>query len=92
MPPGDKILRSHSPCHGLWPLGMQRTRDAGLASPSLAAGGSFSHTHSASKREAVGWGGSVARGLSSSHMCFRWNQPELYQEALNVPWSPCLEL
>lgn len=78
MPPRDEILRSRSPCRGLWPLGMQRTRDAGLASPSLAAGGSFSHTHSASQREAVGRGGSVACGLSRSDTGFRWNQPELY--------------
>ena len=45
-----------SSCHSLWTLGMQRTRDAGLALPSLAAGGSFSHTLSLPARACrAGW-------------------------------------
>lgn len=90
MPPGDETLRSLLPAAVFGPWACNAHVMPAWPRPAwrLVA---LSHTHSASQREPVGWDGSVARGLPSSYMCFRWNQPELYQEAPNVPWSPWLE-
>lgn len=62
MPPGDKPLSSRSPRLGLWPLGMQRTRDAGLAPPSWAARGSHTHTQPPSAR--------LRGGVALQHVAF----------------------
>ena len=91
MPPGDETLRSLLPATVFGPWACNAHVMPAWPCPAwrLVA---LSHTHSASQREPAGRGGSVARGLSSSHLPVPAALPVSVAAKVPVPSPPGCQL